>query len=148
MTGPLSRVGSEARRKKPSIEGLDGPLARWAEGTRCNIPGGGGREWGSGTYPNPFFPRETTIFSPVIYFAPIGISDLAFGSRSDLRCVPTQRTYQLLKCFFIRFWSPGVPVAQKLLDFPSDFPRNFSPRFFPAIFPRKFPRDFSREISP
>ncbi len=41
VTGPLSLVESEPRRKKPSIGGPDGPLARWAEGTRCNIPGGG-----------------------------------------------------------------------------------------------------------
>jgi hypothetical protein len=36
----------------------------------------------------PFSPRNDQIF-PAIYFALIGISDLAFGSQSDLLYVPT-----------------------------------------------------------
>jgi len=89
-----------------------------------------------------FSPRNDKIF-PAIYFASFRISDPAFGSRSDLRYVPTLRTFLRLKCFFYSGREPRPrgtcrpkPVRFSPRFFPAIFLRDFSPRFFPAIFPR------------
>jgi hypothetical protein len=94
----------------------------------------------------PSFSQRNVKIIPSIHFASIGSSYPAFGSRSDLRYVPTLRTFLRLKCFLIRVGSPGpgCSAAQICLDFPAIFPRDFSPRFIPAIFPRDF---FPRFIS-
>ena len=46
-----------------------------------------------------FSPQNDTIF-PGPQIAPVGISDPTFSSRSDLRYVPTLRTFLLYECFF------------------------------------------------
>ena len=99
----------------------------------------------------PFSPRNDKIF-PAIYFALIRISDPAFGSRSDLRYVPTLRTFLHINFFCSgreprpRVGSPGPGCTCRPKRF--DFSRDFSPRFFPAIFPRDFPPRFSPAIFP
>ncbi len=89
-----------------------------------------------------FSPRNDKIF-PAIYFASIRISYQAFGSRSDLRYVPTLRTFQRKNVVFIpvvRSRGPGGACRQKTIK--------FSPRFFPAIFHRDFsPRIIKEKMS-
>ncbi len=76
----------------------------------------------------PFSPGNVKII-PAIYFASIGISDLAFGSRSDQRYGPTLRTFLRIKLIFIRVGSPGSGCTC----------RPNMVRFSLQNFPRKFP---------
>ena len=56
----------------------------------------------------PVFSRRCDSFLTPIQFAPFRSSDRKFSSRSDLRHVPTLRTFLRYKHFFIRsFGSPG-----------------------------------------
>ncbi len=100
----------------------------------------------------PLFSPGNVTFPPAIQLAPVGISVPAFDSQSDLRYVPTLRTFLLYKCFFIRRGSgaeaPVLPAVKKSqISIAGIFPRNrgdFSPQFrgfspalagiFPAIF--------------
>ncbi len=87
-----------------------------------------------------FFPRDVKIIT-AIYFASIGISDQAFGSRSDQQYVPTLRTFLRLKCFLFGSGAqaPGdLPPKIGRFFFPANFPREFSQRIFPANFLSEF----------
>ena len=50
----------------------------------------------------PLFSRRCDSFLTANQFAPFHSSDPTFSSRSDLRYVPTLRTFLRYKCFFIR----------------------------------------------
>ncbi len=98
----------------------------------------------------------------MLFIALIGISDPAFGFRSDLWYVLTLQTFLRLKYFFYSGWEPRPRVylppkngwifpASFTRDFspriyPANFPLDFSPRFFPAIFPRDLFRDSTGKI--
>jgi hypothetical protein len=100
----------------------------------------------------PLFSPGNDTFPPAIQLALVGISVLAFGSRSDLRYVPTFRTYPqcptlrtflLYKCFFFGGLGAEVqirPAAKKKSDFNLG---DFSPesRDFFLAFAVIFPRD-------
>ncbi len=96
----------------------------------------------------PLFSPGNDTFPPAIQFAPVGISDPAFGFRSDLRYVPTLRTYLHYERTYaiIFFYSAGSEPRPEFDLQPKtksdvnrgDFPpesRGFSPAV-PGIFPR------------
>ena len=59
--------------------------------------GGDEREADLGGMSIPEFSPQNDTFPPGPHIAPVGISDPTFSSRSDLRYVPTLRTFLLYK---------------------------------------------------
>ncbi len=105
------RAGEGSRMWRRGKGGISTPAAAAVKlvlGPLGPVPGRGG---GSDGIPL-FSPPNDKIF-PAIHFASIGISYPAFGSRSDLRCVPTQRTYLSIICFLFGSGAqaPGVLAA-------------------------------------
>ena len=76
------------------------------------------------------FSRQLDSFLTPIEIAPFRSSDPTFSSRSDLRHVPTLRTFLRYKCFFIR----GFGEPRLRLDLPAKASdRREKSRRFPAI---------------